>query len=65
MSSPTIWAAWHPKRGFEVPHLYEGPIAFADLDSCARLVRELNADDRTNNRTGWRATKVELVKVQA
>ena len=60
---PTLWAAWHPKHGFEVPHRYEGAVAYADLDAVVRQVRDLNADDKTTNRTGWRATKVTLVKV--
>jgi hypothetical protein len=60
---PIGWAAWHPEQGFQVPNAYEGPIAFADLDPVVRLVRILNADARTNNRTGWRAVKVALVKV--
>lgn len=66
MIEPTIvWAAWHPKHGFSVPHRYEGAVAWADLDSVVREVRTLNEDDRTNSRTGWRAVKVELVKVTA
>jgi len=60
---PIFWAAWHPKHGFEILHEYEGPVAFADLDPVARKVRDLNKDDKTNNRNGWRATKVTLVKV--
>jgi len=60
---PIFWAAWHPKHGFEVPREYEGPVAFADLDPVARKVRDLNADDKTTNRTGWRATKVNLIRV--
>lgn len=59
----TFWAAWHPQHGFEVPHQYEGAVAYADLDPVARAVRELNADDKTTNRNGWRATKVNLAKV--
>jgi hypothetical protein len=59
----TAWAAWHPKHGFCVPY-HEGPIVSADLDEVARPVRSLNADDRTNNRSGWRAVKVELIKVR-
>jgi hypothetical protein len=62
---PIGWAAWHPRYGFEVPREYEGAIAFADLDSVVAKVRDLNRDDRTNNRTGWRAVKVALVKVLA
>lgn len=61
----TGWAAWHPKHGLEVPHQYEGAIAYADLDGVVPLVRALNRDDRTTNRTGWRAVKVEIVKVPA
>jgi hypothetical protein len=61
----TAWSAWHPRFGFDVPHLFEGPIAFVDLDSLAWRIRELNVDAGTNNRTGWRAVKVELVKVKA
>lgn len=57
------WAAWHPKHGFNDPHEYEGPIAFVDLDSVVRRVRYLNEEAGTNNRTGWRAVKVDLVKV--
>jgi hypothetical protein len=62
---PIGWAAWHPRHGFEVPHEYEGPVAYADLDPVVRKVRDLNRDDRTTNRTGWRAVKVALVKVPA
>jgi hypothetical protein len=61
---PIAWAAWHPKHGFSVPH-YEGAIAFVDLDEAARHVRWLNADDGTNNRNGWRAVKVQLVRVKS
>lgn len=61
----TAWAAWHPTHGFEIPHFYEGAIAFADLDGAGRLVRYLNEVDLTTNRTGWRAVKAELVKVKA
>lgn len=62
---PIGWAAWHPRHGFDVPGYYEGPLAFADLDPVARLVRDLNRDDKTTNRTGWRAVKIALVKVDA
>jgi len=61
---PTFWAAWHPRYGFEVPRRYEGAVAYVDLDAVVRQVRELNADDKTTNRNGWRATKVNLVKVR-
>ena len=66
MSEPaTAWAPWHPKHGFDIPHFYEGAVAWADLDGAARVVRELNAEDGTTNRTGWRAVKATLVKVPA
>ena len=67
MSVPktTGWAAWHPTKGFADPYAYEGPIAWADLDGAVDRVKLLNRDDRTTNRTGWRACKVELVKVTA
>ena len=57
------WAPWHPKHGFDVPHIFAGAIAYVDLDRACDLVRELNADAGTNNRNGWRAVKVELVRV--
>lgn len=60
----TLWAAWHPKHEFIVPHQYEGAVAFADLDSVVAIVKELNADGGTNNRNGWRAVKVELVRAK-
>ncbi len=58
-----VWAAWHPRHGFAVPHQYEGAVAYADLDPVAREVRDLNKDDKTTNRNGWRAAKATLVKV--
>jgi hypothetical protein len=58
------WAAWHPKKGFDVPYRYEGAIVYADLSpSLLRLVQDLNAEDGTTNRTGWRASKVLIAKV--
>ena len=63
---PNGWAAWHPQHGFEVPHAYEGPIAYADLSAnLTAEIRALNRDDGTTNRNGWRAVKVALVKVPA
>jgi len=60
------WAAWHPLQGFDVPHGYEGPIAYADLSaSLVREIRILNRDAGTTNRNSWRAVKVALVKVPA
>jgi hypothetical protein len=62
---PVIWAAWHPRHGFDVPLFFSSSVAFADLDDAAALVSELNAEAGTNNRTGWRAVKVRIVKVDA
>lgn len=62
---PIAWAAWHPKHGFEAPFMYEGAIAFADIDGAVEQVKMLNAEDGTNSRTGWRAVKVDLVRVPA
>lgn len=59
------WAAWHPVHGFEIPHAYEGAIAWADLDPAVREVRELNEEAGTSNRNGWRAVKVGLVRVES
>lgn len=57
------WAVWHPKHGFDIPY-YEGLIVHGSLDDAARTVRDLNADDGTTNRTGWRAVKVTVAKVE-
>lgn len=62
MTGKIVWAAWHPRHGFEIPHFYDGAVAFADIDDAVRLVRALNADDKTNNRNGWRAVKTMLVR---
>lgn len=64
-AAPTVWAAWHPQHGFDVPFLFEGAATFVDLDAAAWHVRLLNAKAGTNNRTGWRAVKVQLVRVSA
>jgi len=65
-AKPIGWAAWHPQHGFEVPHAYEGPIAYADLSAqLSREIRVLNSEAGTTNRTGWRAVKVALVRVPA
>jgi hypothetical protein len=58
----TGFAMWHPEKGFE--QAYEGPIVYVNLD--ARLmydVNETNKEEGTNNRNGWRATKVEVRRV--
>jgi hypothetical protein len=60
--SQLVWAAWHPRHGYEIPGYYEGAVAFVDLDEAARLVRSLNSHDKTNNRTGWRVVKTMLVR---
>lgn len=62
---PIGWACWHPRHGFAIPDHYEGAIAWADLDPAVREVRALNAEAGTDNRNGWRAVKVGLVKLIA
>lgn len=57
------WAAWHPEKGF-ADRDYEGPIAFADLcPTLVRRIREMNEDDGTNHRTGWRAVRVTMRRI--
>lgn len=62
---PVGWAAWHPRHGFQVPHAYEGAIAWVDIDSAVKEVAELNRDAGTTNKTGWRAVKIALVEVRS
>lgn len=56
------WAVWHPTKGFSDPYEPDGPIAYLSLDGAAYRVKMLNRDDGTNNRNGWRAVKVQVVK---
>ncbi len=63
--SDEFWAAWHPTHGFSEPYGYEGAVVFADIDSAIRRVKGLNEDDGTNNRNGWRAVKVQIVRADA
>jgi hypothetical protein len=56
------WAAWHPKHGFAIPY-HEGAIVFDNIDDAVRQVKNLNQDDRTNNRNGWRAVRVQINKL--
>lgn len=59
----TAWAAWHPTKGFDDYH-YEGPVAFMDHDrTLLDDIKELNEEDGTNNRNGWRMVKVEITKL--
>lgn len=60
-----VWAPWHPVHGFSIQahHYYEGPTSFADLDSALPLIKMLNQEDSTTNRTGWRAVLCRLVRV--
>jgi hypothetical protein len=58
------WAAWHPTKGFDEYH-YEGPIAFADHDqTLLDDIKELNENDRTNTRKGWRMVQVEIKRIE-
>ena len=63
MQSEEPWAPWHPKHGFLDEFM---PVTFvsADLDEICARVKRLNQDDKTNNRNGWRAVKVELRRVE-
>lgn len=57
------YAAWHPEKGFDEYH-YEGPIVFADHDrTLLDDIKELNENDRTNNRKGWRIVEVEVRRI--
>lgn len=58
------WAVWHPKHGLSSPHFYEGAIAWLDLDGAIKVVKELNADDGTNNRNGWRAVRCSISRAE-
>jgi hypothetical protein len=58
------WAAWHPVKGFDKYDL-EGSVAFADLSSFLLIdIKEKNKleDPPGNNKTGWRAVRVKVVK---
>lgn len=58
----TGWAAWHPEKGF-YENAYEGAVVFADLNpSLIADVKELNEEDGTNNKYGWRSVRVKVVK---
>lgn len=53
------WAPWHPKCGFLDGFMHATWFS-PDLDEIARRVREMNQDEGTNNRNGWRAVKVKV-----
>lgn len=53
------WAAWHPKHGFT-----RGAMAYSHLDEVVEHVKDLNEDEGTTNRTGWRAVKVRVERVE-
>lgn len=56
------FAVWHPQKGFDA-HSFEGPIAYANLStSIIADVKDLNERDGTNNRNGWRAVRVKVIK---
>jgi len=63
LSKAEGWAAWHPKQGFKALYIYEGALVYLTLDDAVRLVRELNSDEGTTNRNGWRAVKVKVERV--
>lgn len=55
----TGWAPWHPTHGFQDEFMSATWVS-TDLDEISQRVKRLNQDDKTNNRTGWRAVKVTL-----
>jgi hypothetical protein len=59
-----VWAPWHPRHGYDLPAIFQDyAIVAVDLSApLISLVRELNERDGTNNRTGWRAVKTNLVR---
>jgi hypothetical protein len=56
----TGFAAWHPVKGFDVPFLYEGAIVCVEQEDLIDRIQELNRDDGTNNRNGWRIVRVKI-----
>lgn len=57
------WAPWHPKYGF-VGEFSETTWFSTDLDDIAHRVIDMNRDDGTNNRNGWRAVRVRVMRVE-
>lgn len=56
------FAVWHPQKGF-YDHSFEGPIAYGNLSlSLIADVKDLNQQDGTNNRNGWRAVRIKVIK---
>lgn len=55
------WAPWHPKHGFFDDYMPTMRIS-PSLDEITSWVIETNRDEGTNNRNGWRAVRVEVVK---
>lgn len=53
------WAAWHPKHGFD---LFDNKIkVFTELDKDLTYdIKEMNTDDGTTAKTGWRAVRVKV-----
>lgn len=56
------WALWHPAHGF-LDGFMSIAIVSPDLDEIARRVCEMNRDEGTNNRNGWRAVRVQVTKL--
>ena len=57
------WAPWHPEQGFKARYGCEGALAYLTLDDAVEQVLMMNRDEGTTNRNGWRAVKVQVVKV--
>jgi hypothetical protein len=59
LNTYTGWAPWHPQHGFQDEFMSATWVS-TDMDEIVQRVKRLNQDDKTNNRTGWRAVKVSL-----
>ena len=56
------FAVWHPEHGLHVPHMYEGPLAYACMDDAASDICDLNRDAGQNTRRGWRIVPVTITR---
>jgi hypothetical protein len=61
--SQIVWAAWHPRHGYEIPGYYEGAIAFADLDDA--VAPGAQPQQRRQNQQPHRLARVKTMLVRA